>query len=80
MSLIGGFAVTVAILPGEVVSCRDFILRSLATFWVISLVGIYPGRASIFDTKCMVLFMPTISAGVSNFNLGTFHLMSLNET
>ena len=69
-----------AILPGEVVSCRDLILRSVATFWVMSLVGIHPGRASIFDTKCMVLFMPTISAGVSNFNLGTFHLMALNET
>ena len=30
----------------EVVSCRDFTLRSVATFWVMSLVGIYPGRAS----------------------------------
>ena len=36
-----GFAVTVA--------CRDFILGSVATFWVMSLVGIYPGRASIED-------------------------------
>ena len=78
MSLILGFAVTVAILPREVVSCRDFILRSVVTFWVMSLVGIYPGRASIFDTKYMVLFMSTISASVSNFDLGTtFHLMAL---
>ena len=39
-------AVTVAIWPREVVSCRDFILRAVATFWAMSLVGIYPGRAS----------------------------------
>ena len=32
--------------PREVVSCRDFILPSVATFWVMSLVGIYPARAS----------------------------------
>ena len=30
----------------EVVSCQDFILSSVATFWVMSLVEIYPGRAS----------------------------------
>ena len=46
LSLIVGFAVTVAIWPREVVSCRDFILRAVATFWAMSLVGIYPGRAS----------------------------------
>ena len=47
LSLIVGFAVTVAIWPREVVSCRDFILSALATFWAMSLVGnIYPGRAS----------------------------------
>ena len=46
ISHILGFAVTVAIWPKEVVSCRDFILGSVATFWVMSLVGIYPGRAS----------------------------------
>ena len=44
--LIVSFAVTVAIWPREVVSCRDFILRAVATFWAMSLVGIYPGRAS----------------------------------
>ena len=31
LSLIVGFAVTVAIWPREVVSCRDFILRTVAT-------------------------------------------------
>ena len=46
LSLIVGFAVTVPIWPREVVSCRDFILRAVATFWAMSLVGIYPGRAS----------------------------------
>ena len=46
LSLIVGFAVTVAIWPREVVSCRDFILRAVATFWVMSLVGIYTGKAS----------------------------------
>ena len=39
-----GFAVTVAIWPREVVSCHDFILRAINTFWAMSLVGIYPGR------------------------------------
>ena len=47
LSHILGFAVTVEIWPKEVVACRDFILGSVATFWVMSLVGIYPGRASI---------------------------------
>ena len=46
LSLIVGFAVTVAILLREVVSCCNFILRAVATFWAASLVGIYPGRAS----------------------------------
>ena len=32
LSLIVGFAVTVAIWPREVVSCHDFILRAVATF------------------------------------------------
>ena len=35
--------------PKEVVACRNFILGSVATFWVMSLVGIYPGRASLSD-------------------------------
>ena len=45
LSLIVSFAVTVAIWPREIVSCCDFILRTVATFWAMSLVGIYPGRA-----------------------------------
>ena len=50
--LIIGFAITVAIWPREVVSCRDFILRAVATFWAMSLVGIYPGKAlSTKDTN-----------------------------
>ena len=36
----------VAIWPKEVVSCRNFILRAVATFWAMSLVGIYSGKAS----------------------------------
>ena len=48
LSLIVGFAVTVAILRREVVSCHDFILHAVATFWAMSLIGIYPGRASTF--------------------------------
>ena len=47
LSLIVSFAVTVAIWPREVVSCRDFILRTVATFWAMSLVGIYPGRVPL---------------------------------
>ena len=47
LSLIVSFAVTVAIWPGEVVSCHDFIVRAVATFWAVSLVGIYPGRTSV---------------------------------
>ena len=46
LSLILGFSITVTIWLREVVSCRDLILRCVATFWVVSLVGIYPGRAS----------------------------------
>ena len=46
LSLIVGLAITVVIWPREVVSCRDFILHAVATFWAMSLVGIYPGRAS----------------------------------
>ena len=46
LALIVGFAITVAIWSREVVSCCDFILRAVTTFWAMSLVGIYPGRAS----------------------------------
>ena len=52
LSLIVGFAVTVAIWPREVVSGRNFILRDVTTFWAISLFGIYPGRASMLSEIC----------------------------
>ena len=55
LSLIVSFAVTVAIWPKEVVSCRDFILRAVATFWAMSLVGIYPARASVESCNIWVL-------------------------
>ena len=47
LSLIVGFAVTVAIWQREVVSCRDFFLCAVATFWAMLLVGIYPGKISV---------------------------------
>ena len=46
LSLIVSVAVTITIWPREVVFCRDFILRAVATFWAMWLVVIYPGRAS----------------------------------
>ena len=55
LSLIISFAVTVAIWPREVVSCRDFILRAVVTFWAMSLVGIYPGTAFCVDPSSSVL-------------------------
>ena len=55
LSLMVGFAITVAIWPRRVVSCRDFILRTVATFWAMSLVGIYPGRA--FTLYCTFIFL-----------------------
>ena len=48
LSPILGFGVFVRILPRKVVVCCDFILRAVATFWVMSLVGIYPDRASTY--------------------------------
>ena len=44
--LILGFDVTVGILLGKDVFCQNFILCAVATFWVMSLVGIYLVRAS----------------------------------
>lgn len=49
LSFIVRFAVTVAIWPREVVSCHDLILHAVATFSAMSLVGIYPGRASLLN-------------------------------
>ena len=60
LSLIVGFAVTVAIWPREVVSCLDFILGAVATFWAMSLVGIYPGRASMMMMMMMINFVPRV--------------------
>ena len=54
LSLIVGFAVTVAIWLREVVSCRDFILRAVSTFWAMSLVGFYPGRASLHHLSTVI--------------------------
>ena len=55
LSLILGFAVTVAIWLREVVSCRNFILPFVAPFWVMSLVGIYPGRALLIMNEVYVI-------------------------
>ena len=60
LSLIVGFAVTVAIWPREVVSCLDFILGAVTTFWAMSLVGIYPGRASMMTMMMMINFVPRV--------------------
>ena len=49
LSLILCLDVTVRILPRKDVFCRDFILCAVATFWAMSLVGIYPGMASSFE-------------------------------
>ena len=64
-----GFAVTVAIWPREVVSCRDFILRAVPTFWAMSLVGIYPGRASVIALKHPQKRLQVICCEKSNFQL-----------
>ena len=39
----------------EVVSCRNFILPSVAPFWVMSLVGIYRCRASVIINEVYVI-------------------------
>ena len=68
--LIVAFAVTVAIWPREVVSCRDFILRAVATFWAMSLVGlIYPDRASVIALKHPQKRRQVICCEKSNFQL-----------
>ena len=60
LSLIVGFAVTVAIWPREVVFCHDFILGTVATFWAMRLVGTYPGRASVMMMMMMINFVPQV--------------------
>ena len=39
----------------RVVICHDFILWAFATFWPVSLVGIYPGRAVWIPTCCRLI-------------------------
>ena len=60
LSVIVGFVVTVAIWLREVVSYRDFILPAVATFWPMSLVGIYPGRASKVQTLDSIIHWITV--------------------
>ena len=55
LSLILGFAVTVAIWLREIFSCRNFISPFVAPFWVMSLVGIYPGRALLIMDEVYVI-------------------------
>jgi len=45
--LIRGLDITVGILPRKDIFCHDFISCAVTTFWAMSLVGIYPGRASL---------------------------------
>ena len=58
---------SLAIWPREVASCRDFILRAVATFWAMSLVGIYPGRAHLrqisLDSSFIINFDCQVSVG-----------------
>ena len=67
--LIVSFALTVAIWPREVVSCCDFILHAVATFWAMSLVRIYPGRASVIALKHPQKRPQVICCEKSNFQL-----------
>ena len=73
--LIVGFAVTVAIWPREVVSCGDFILHAVAiSYYDMSLVRIYPGRASV---EC--LLTPTDSHNLYRPSLQAEKISSLNN-
>ena len=78
--LIVGFAITVTIWPREVVSCRDFILRPVATFWAMSLVGIYPGRTSYIIVWILVHSMNTWPVTVHNLRLCSFLFFSFSFT
>ena len=69
--LIVSFAVTVAIWPREVVSCRDFILQAVTTFWAMSLVGVYPGRASMRSSLSQIVYWPPATSRV--LSLGCFN-------
>ena len=75
LSLIVGFAVTVAIWPREVVSCGNFILHTVAiSYYAMSLVRIYPGRASV---EC--LHTPTDSHNLCRPCLQAEKINSLNN-
>ena len=75
LSLIVDFAITVAIWPREVVSCHDFILHAVAiSFYAMSFVGIYPGRASV---EC--LLTPTDSHNLCRLCLQVEKINSLNN-
>ena len=58
LSLIVGFAVTVAIWPREVVSCSDFILYAVTTFWAMLLVRILPWQGL---TKLNLWFISSVN-------------------
>ena len=47
---------------GGFVSCCDFVLRAVATFWALSLVGIYPGRASVNEVQLQKVKMAIVIA------------------
>ena len=83
LSLILGFAIAVTIWPRQLVSCRDFILPSVATFWVMSLVRIYPGRASwLLWNKWIFSVVKTRRILVSKlqwWGLVIFHCMQIND-
>ena len=72
-----GFAVTVANWQREVVACRHFILGSVATFWVMSLVGIYPGRAS--NAARRMLTSVYFSRNTSPVGTHVYSVSSLNS-
>ena len=74
LSLILGFAVTVTIWPREVVSGRDFILRSVTTFWVMSLFGIYHWQGLIIQ---LIRSFATICSGYEWIHL---HLVEFQCT
>ena len=64
--LILGLDVTVGILLGKDAFCRNFILCAVATFWAISLVGIYHFRASFRPTpRVSKPFLPQSSTTIA---------------
>ena len=71
-------AVTVAIWPREVVSCHDFTLRTVTTFWARSLVGIYPGRPSIkWQLNFAILVWNHFCTPLSSITITNLWLLSI---